>query len=90
MTTGTALFLAFTMAILIAIEQVGPVDIAVFLLQHLKDVGIVLLSMAVLTMWDAKMVQRVAFYSALAGAIFLIFQHRQDLMVVMEGLTHVF
>jgi hypothetical protein len=41
-------------------------------------------------MWDAKMVQRVAFYSALAGAIFLIFQHRQDLMVVMEGLTHVF
>ncbi|MFN8493153.1 MAG: hypothetical protein U0350_36455 [Caldilineaceae bacterium] len=86
MNLGATLFLTGSIAVLVALNRYSAIEIEAFIGEHVKDIGIGLLALAIVTMWKAALVQRWAFYVALAGAAYLVLQHRDAIIAIVEGM----
>lgn len=72
-----------------ALQIYSAIEIESFIGANLERIGLALLAFALLTMWQGKTVQRVAFYVALAGAAYLLLQHGSDIIAIAGG-VHVY
>lgn len=89
MQLGSTLFLASAVSFLALLDRYSAIEIEAFVAEHLKDIGLALLVLALLTMWQGKTVQRIASYVALAGAAYLLLQHGSDILAIAGG-VHVY
>lgn len=82
----STLFLAGSIGLLVALDRYTAIEIEAFIGGHLKDLGLALLTLAIVVMWKAAFVQRWAFYVALAGAVYLVLRHRDAIASILGGL----
>lgn len=89
MNLGATLFLSGAVTLLVTLDRYSAIEIEAFTADHLKGIGLALLVLAIVTMWKADLVQRIALYIALAGVAYLLLQHGADIVAIAGGI-HVY
>ncbi len=89
MNLGSTLFLASAVSLLVALQTYSAVEIESFIAANLERIGMALLALALVSIWQAKPVQRIAFYIAVIGVAYLLLQHGDDIVAIVGG-VHVY